>query len=103
VLGLLGDAYCFDIPMTIEAEIEESLEIDELEFNMLYSIFSLPNIILPIFGGILIDKLGVGLSLMIFSIIDLLGEAVVMFGAFKSNYTLMMIGRLILGVGSENL
>jgi len=40
---------------------------------MLYSIYSAPNIILPFFGGILIDKIGVRISILIFSSILILG------------------------------
>jgi len=31
---------------------------NEFKYNLLYSVYSYPNIILPLFGGLMIDKLG---------------------------------------------
>jgi len=30
----------------------------ESKYNLLYSVYSYPNLILPLFGGLMIDKLG---------------------------------------------
>lgn len=49
------------------------MDLNNLQFNMLYSIYSLPNIILPFFGGMLIDKMGVRFSIIVFSSIIILG------------------------------
>ena len=38
----------------------------EVKYNQLYSMYSYPNIILPLFGGMLIDKIGINISLIIF-------------------------------------
>lgn len=49
------------------------MNLNNLEFNMLYSIYSLPNIVLPFFGGILIDKMGVRFSIFIFATVMTIG------------------------------
>jgi len=44
------------------------------QWNLLYSIYSFPNIILPIIGGLLVDKyLGKKLGLVLFTTIVALG------------------------------
>lgn len=40
---------------------------------MLYTVYSLPNIILPFFGGVLIDKIGPRKAILLFSTIILIG------------------------------
>jgi hypothetical protein len=45
----------------------------ESKYNLLYSVYSYPNIILPLFGGLLIDKLGIGISIIVFSSLLTLG------------------------------
>lgn len=70
---MLGDAYCFDNPMALQSKIQGEFHITNLEFNLLYTVYSLPNIILPFFGGILIDKLGARVAIMLFSTIIVLG------------------------------
>ena len=70
---------------------------------MLYTVYSLPNIVLPFFGGLLIDKIGARLAILIFSTIILLGQLVCYFGALYSLFWLMIVGRVIFGMGSESL
>ena len=31
----------------------------EYTFDLMYSVYSLPNIVLPLFGGLLVDRVGV--------------------------------------------
>jgi len=70
---------------------------------MLYSVYSLPNIILPFFGGMLIDRMGVRFSIFVFSSILILGQLVVVISAYKFEYYSMLVGRCIFGIGSESL
>jgi len=39
----------------------------------LYSIYSFPNMILPLFGGFMVDKLGVRVGAFIFSLVLIFG------------------------------
>jgi len=39
------------------------MNLTDVEVNLLYSVYSLPNIILPFFGGYFIDKIGKRYSL----------------------------------------
>ena len=50
-LAMIGNYYCFDNPAALKTQMEEYAGIDETEFNMLYTVYSIPNIILPFFGG----------------------------------------------------
>lgn len=70
---------------------------------MLYSIYSFPNFILPLFGGIIIDKLGVRLGVFTFSLILVLGQGVVAISGYYRSYVLMLVGRVIFALGGENL
>jgi MFS family permease len=100
---LFGDAYAFDNPMALQSTIQEEMDLSNLQFNMLYSIYSLPNIILPFFGGILIDKIGVRVSILIFSTVLIFGQGIVVAGGYSLSYMTMLIGRGIFGMGSESL
>ncbi len=99
-LLLFGDSYCFDNPMALQSAFEKTLGIDELKFNLLYSVYSLPNIVLPFFGGMLMDKIGLRVGLFIFSIILIGGQIIFTFGGFTSTFWIMLIGRCVFGIGS---
>lgn len=70
---------------------------------MLYSVYSMPNIILPFFGGMLIDKIGVRKSIIIFSFTLILGQGIVVIGGYTLIYYVMLLGRGVFGMGSESL
>jgi MFS family permease len=53
--------------------MERIFEINQVEFNLLYSVYSIPNIILPLFGGYLIDNCGVRMNIMLFASLLVLG------------------------------
>jgi MFS family permease len=73
-----------------------------LEFNLLYSVYSFPNIILPFFGGYLVDFIGVRFGIILFSTLICLGQAVFAFSASIKNYPLALVGRIIFGLGGES-
>lgn len=54
-----------DIPAVLSMQLVEyyapkyGKDAAEYMYSLMYTIYSLPNIILPLFGGILSDKLGI--------------------------------------------
>ena len=43
------------------------------KYSWLYSIYSFPNMILPLFGGFMVDKLGVRVGAFVFSLVLIVG------------------------------
>jgi len=78
-------------------------------------VYSFPNIILPFLGGFLLDKIGVRYGIFMFTLVLIIGQfgktfflylfiyLVFMMGGFYENYDLMIIGRIIFGIGGECL
>jgi nitrate/nitrite transporter NarK len=55
---LVGSYFCYDNPGPIETTMEADLGISKTQWSLLYSVYSYPNIVLPVFGGIFLDKIG---------------------------------------------
>ena len=59
-----ADYFIIDIPGVLKPQLIKELSIfyskntSEYIFGLMYSVYNLPNIILPIIGGILTDKYG---------------------------------------------
>lgn len=70
---------------------------------MLYSLYAFPNVIVPLIGGMLIDKVGARIVLIITCSICVIGHAVYSFGGLENMFTIMLLGRIIFGVGGEVL
>jgi MFS family permease len=56
---------------------------------------------MPLIAGIVIDIIGVRLSIIILSILTILGQGTYTFGAYVHNYWAMLAGRFIFGLGAE--
>ena len=44
----------------------EDFKISLTEENLLFSLYSIPNMVLPLFGGVFADRIGIRLCLLIF-------------------------------------
>jgi MFS family permease len=100
---LLGSYYCYDIPGVIEKPLEESFNIDSKTWSLLYTVYSIPNMVLPVFGGVFLDTIGMRAGLLLFTSILTLGQFVFMLGGYQHKYWLMLVGRVIFGLGGESM
>lgn len=75
----------------------------EYYFNLLYSVYSFPNIILPLFAGVTVIKFGLRPMYISISIIILLGQLLYSLGCQIVSFELMLFGRFVYGIGGESL
>ena len=88
----------------IENTIIQVMRIDATQYNLLFSAFTWPNIILCLIGGIVIDRfLGLSRGFILVTLLSLLGEIIFVVGAFVDSFLIMLIGRFILGSGAKLL
>ena len=73
VFVIFGSYFCYDNPSELQLKIQEKFGISQTEYSMLYSSYSLPNMIVPLFGGLILIKIGKGWGLTIFSAIITIG------------------------------
>ena len=106
-ISTFGDYYCFDNPGAVHEHLESQFHFlgDNFEyyFNFLYSIYSFVNIFIPFIGGNLIKIYGNKNMFLVFALIIVIGQLIVYLGCkYNSIYT-MLVGRVIFGLGGENL
>ena len=75
----------------------------EYVFNLMYTVYSLPNIILPFFGGYFVDRLGARSMIVLFALLCLAGQFLVAIGASAGSTFVILVGRVIFGLGGESL
>ena len=75
----------------------------ETDFSLLYTVYSIPNMVLPFFGGFFVDKLGAPLCMAVFASLILAGQTLFAFGSSVQSWPLMLCGRVLFGLGGENL
>jgi len=99
----VGSFYSFDIPGALQTGLEDQLKITDDDFAYIYSLYSLPNIILPFFGGVIVDRLGNLIAMGVFAGILIIGQCIVTAGAYNLSFPLILAGRVVFGLGGECL
>ena len=102
-----GNYYAFDNPSSLNRQLMEWLESDfgtfQFQLTAMYSIYSVPNIILPLFIGGLLDKYGTSKLLIILSGLVSLGQCIFCIGVEQKCFSVILVGRLVFGLGGESL
>jgi len=99
-LTMFGNYYIYDAINPLVDVLKSQLGFTDEHIGMLQLFYSIPNFVMVLIGGILIDRLGTKKSTFIFAVLCLVGAAV--FAATPS-FPVMAAGRLIFGVGAESL
>ncbi|CAD8149664.1 unnamed protein product [Paramecium pentaurelia] len=97
----VGCCICIDFPSVLASQIQSTFNVGQKDINYLFSIYSMPNIVLPFFGGLIIDKIGVKSALLIFCSFLVIGQGLCVQGAYDKDFNLLKLGMLFLGIGGE--
>ena len=112
---MVGSYYCYDNPSALNKQMEVyfTAEVDkahimthkqyQTNFNLLYTVYSIPNIVLPFFGGYFTDLWGARTVNIICSSFILCGQLLVALGAHMQLFSIMIAGRVVFGFGGESL
>ena len=99
-LAIAGCYYEYDAIAPIASLLHTQRGFSQSQIGFLNAVFSLPNTVMVLFGGILIDRLGPARVAAWTATICLGGAALTAVG---SPYAVMVIGRMIFGVAEETL
>jgi MFS family permease len=99
-LAVYGSYYAFDCIGPLAPLLSAQLDFSDSDIGLLQAIYSFPNILMALIGGIIIDRIGAKKSVFLFSVTTLVGLVVT---ALTPHLRVMAAGRLIVGVGAESL
>ncbi len=99
-LSMFGNYYIYDSISPLADLLVKQLNFSDSDIGLLQGIYSFPNIIMVLIGGIIIDKIGTRTSVMIFTFLIMLGSIIT---ALSDQLILMAAGRLIFGLGAESM
>jgi MFS family permease len=99
-LALFGSYYAYDAISPVADFIIKGMDISSAQFGLFFSVYSLPNIIMVLLGGIFLDIIGIRKAGTIFVALCVIG---VFITASGSTFLIMLLGRFIYGLGSESL
>lgn len=97
-LALFGNFYVYDSIGPVAELLERQLGFSDTQIGTLNAIYSLPNVVLILTGGILVDRFGAGRMTVWTALVCLLGAILT---AASPSFHVMAAGRLLYGIGAE--
>jgi MFS family permease len=99
-LAMFGNYYVYDCISPLADVLAGQLGFSDSSIGLLQAIYSIPNVVMVLIGGIIIDRIGTKKSTLLFGVICFVGAVVT---ALTPNLYMMAAGRLIFGLGAESL
>ncbi|MCP5061781.1 MAG: major facilitator superfamily domain-containing protein 1 [Ignavibacteriae bacterium] len=99
-LAMFGNYYIYDSIAPIADMLKADLGFTDENIGWMYTVYSIAAVVVLLFGGVVIDKYGTRKSTIFFGTIATIGGIVT---AISSDLYIMLLGRTLLGLGSEPL
>jgi MFS family permease len=99
-LAMFGNYYVYDSIAPIADLLKLQLGFSDEQIGSLYSVYSIAAIVVLLLGGFIIDKFGTKNSTLFFGILCFAAAVVTM---SSPDLEVMLIGRVLLGLGAEPL
>ncbi len=99
-LAMFGNYYVYDSISPLADVLKAQLGFSDANIGLLNAIYSFPNIIMVLIGGIIIDRIGTRKATFLFGVLCFVGAALT---AVSGSLPMMAAGRLVFGLGAESL
>lgn len=99
-VAMFGNYYAYDAIAPLADHLQRLLGFTDTQIGTLNAIYSFPNIIMVLLGGIICDRIGTRSATFLFTAICLVGVVVT---SLTSSFPVMAAGRLIFGLGAESM
>jgi MFS family permease len=99
-LSMFGSYYVYDAVSPLADILKQQLGFTDTNLGFLQAVYSIPPIFTTLLGGILIDRIGLRKSLMIFGVLCFIGPAITV---SAGKLSVMATGRFVFGAGAETL
>jgi MFS family permease len=114
-----GPYYAYDNPAATQLALRDSFGVPDVldagstlaqnetfaefntKFSLLYSVYSIPNTVWPMFAGALVDRFGVNPSNLAATTTALAGVVIVTGGIASHDWSITFAGRALFGLGTE--
>jgi len=99
-LTMFGNYYVYDCIAPIADLLTKQLHFSDSNIGLLQAIYSIPNVVMVLVGGYVVDRIGTRKAIFIFGVLCLVGACIT---TLSGRLPIMASGRLVFGLGAESL
>lgn len=99
-LTMFGNYYVYDCIAPIADLLTRQLNFSDANIGLLQAIYSIPNVVMVLIGGYIVDRIGTRKAIFIFGTLCFLGAGLTCLSGVLG---VMATGRLVFGLGAESL
>jgi len=99
-LAMFGNYYVYDSISPLADVLKAQLGFSDENIGLLNAIYSIPNVLMVLIGGVIIDRIGTRRATLLFGVLCFAGAALT---ALSGKLAVMAAGRLVFGLGAESL
>jgi MFS family permease len=99
-VAMFGNYYVYDSIAPLADMLRTQLGFSSTQIGTLNAIYSLPNIVMVLIGGVIVDRVGARIATLVFTAICLAGAILT---AASETFATMALGRLLFGLGAESM
>jgi MFS family permease len=99
-IAMLGNYYVYDSIAPLADMLRTQLGFSSTQIGSLNAIYHLPNIVVVLIGGVIVDRVGAGFATFAFTAVCLAGAILT---AASETFEMMAAGRLLFGLGAESM
>jgi MFS family permease len=99
-LAMFGNYYVYDAVAPVADLLRSQLGFSDADIGWLNTVYSVPNFIMVLLGGVIVDRIGTRKAIMIFGVLCFIGAILT---ALTDRLDIMASGRLVFGIGAESL
>ena len=99
-VALFGNYYVYDSIAPLADILRTQLGFTSAQIGTLNAIYSFPNIVMVLIGGVIVDRVGTRTATLAFTVICLTGAILT---AVSGTFATMALGRLVFGLGAESM
>ena len=99
-LAMFGNYFFYDLTAGLADVLRDQLGFTDEKIGSLNTMYSAVNVVMVFIGGLVIDRIGTRKATMLFGLMTFSGA---LLSSISPNFTSMMSGRLLFGMGAESL
>merc|ERR1719361_1192795 len=102
-MGMFAYGYAYDNPVALQRQLQDTYDLSNVKYNLLYSVYAFPNMVLPAIAGVMSDKIGYDWLVIFFFGLMVLGHGMFVFGLYIDGlFPVLIAARLVFGIGAES-